>query len=128
VTVVIDASVAVPAAITGRWSTQLAGEDRRAPSLMWSEAAATLRQLEWRGELSAELASRAFAWLEATSVTPTPSSELVGEAREVAAQLGWAKTYDAEYVALARRLGAPLATLDGRLRRSTRRLVEAFEA
>ena len=37
-------------------------------------------------------------------------------------QLGWAKTYDAEYVALASLLGCRLVTVDGRLRRGADRL------
>lgn len=37
---------------------------------------------------------------------------------------GWAKTYDAEYVALAHLLGSRLLTLDARLRRTASRLVE----
>jgi predicted nucleic acid-binding protein len=36
--------------------------------------------------------------------------------------MGWAKTYDAEYVALARLLGARVVTLDARLRRGADRL------
>jgi hypothetical protein len=37
-------------------------------------------------------------------------------------ELGWAKTYDANYVALARILDCRLVTLDARLRRGTARL------
>ena len=48
------------------------------------------------------------------------------EAWEVSQQLGWAKTYDAEYVALARRLRVPLLTADARLARAARRLVEVL--
>jgi len=36
--------------------------------------------------------------------------------------MGWAKTYDAEYVALARLLSCRLVTLDARLRRGADRL------
>ena len=45
------------------------------------------------------------------------------EAWKVADELGWAKTYDAEYVALARILRCPLLTIDARLKRGASRLV-----
>lgn len=41
---------------------------------------------------------------------------------DVADALGWAKTYDAEYLALARLIGCPLATLDRRVRGAGERL------
>jgi predicted nucleic acid-binding protein len=44
-------------------------------------------------------------------------ARLGSEAWDVANELGWAKTYDAEYVALARLLKCRLVTLDARLRR-----------
>lgn len=47
--------------------------------------------------------------------------ELAREAWKVADELGWAKTYDANYVALARLLSCKLVTLDARMRRGTRR-------
>jgi len=40
----------------------------------------------------------------------------------VADRFGWAKTYDANYIALAQVLGCRLVTLDARLRRGTARL------
>jgi predicted nucleic acid-binding protein len=43
---------------------------------------------------------------------------------DLARSLGWAKTYDAEYVELAQRLGCPLLTVDLRLVRGARGLVE----
>jgi len=49
---------------------------------------------------------------------------LAEEAWRVADELGWAKTYDAEYLALARLLRCRLLTLDGRLRRRAASLVE----
>lgn len=47
---------------------------------------------------------------------------LAKEAWEVAGEMGWAKTYDANYVALARILDCRLITLDARMRRGTTRL------
>ena len=44
------------------------------------------------------------------------------EAWRIADAHGWAKTYDAEYVALAMLLGCRLITADRRLRRATNRL------
>ena len=43
---------------------------------------------------------------------------LLERAWSIADALGWAKTYDAEYVALAQILDCPLLTRDGRLYRS----------
>jgi predicted nucleic acid-binding protein len=47
---------------------------------------------------------------------------LAEEAWRIADELGWAKTYDAEYVALASLLDCRLVTVDGRLRRGADRL------
>lgn len=123
----MDASAAVPAAIAGRWSARLDGEELHAPTLFWSEAASALRQLEYRGEVTTDIVDAALRWLEGVAVKPTYSSSLIREARQVAAQLGWAKPYDAEYIVLARRLGVPLVTLDGRLSRSASAFVDILD-
>ena len=52
-------------------------------------------------------------------VEPT---SLPSNAWSLADEFGWAKTYDANYVALAQILGCRLVTLDARLRRGTARL------
>ena len=44
------------------------------------------------------------------------------EAWRIADDLGWAKTYDAEYLALASLLGCRFVTLDARMRRGADRL------
>jgi predicted nucleic acid-binding protein len=46
---------------------------------------------------------------------------LGAEAWRVADELGWARTYDAEYLALARLSGCRVVTADARLRRGADR-------
>ena len=46
--------------------------------------------------------------------------------RDASARERWARTYDAEYVALAHLLSSRLLTLDARLRRTASRLVEVL--
>ena len=48
-------------------------------------------------------------------ITYELAGSLIVDATAIASALGWAKTYDAEYLALGRRLTCPLVTLDERL-------------
>ena len=118
----------MPAAIARTWSAGLRRRELHAPSLLWSEVAAALRQLEWRGEVEASVVSAALEWLSTVTIKPHESRSLVGDARRLAAELGWAKTYDAEYIALARRLGGSLVTLDMRLARTAAAVVDIASA
>lgn len=114
---VVDASVVVKAALSRKWPARWANEELVAPTLVWSEAASALRQLVVRAEIDAEQGEQAVAWLAAANITGHASAGLVAQATVIAAALGWAKTYDAEYVALAERLDQRLVTSDARLQR-----------
>jgi predicted nucleic acid-binding protein len=101
-----------------------ANEDLVAPALLWSEASSVLHELRWRREISDRLASAAFDALLSAPIAARTPRRLRQEAWQVANDLGWAKTYDAEYVALARILRCPLFTVDGRLHRGAGRIVD----
>jgi predicted nucleic acid-binding protein len=94
-----------------------------APALLWSEVTSVLNEMRWRSELSAPLADAAFDRLLASPIDRYASEELYRDARAAARELGWAKTYDAEYVALARRLDVRLLSRDERLRRGGSRVI-----
>jgi predicted nucleic acid-binding protein len=114
---VVDASVAAKAALVVDGFTVFGDRRLVAPSLLWSEATSALRQLEHRSEITVDEAGLALDRLHAASIDEVSSHELAADALALSRQLGWAKTYDAEYLALARRLGTVLVTLDARLLR-----------
>lgn len=82
-----------------------------------------IHELRWRREISGPLATAAFEALLAAPVSARSPAQLRREAWRIADDLGWAKTYDAEYVALAHILDCRLFTIDDRLRRGAGRLV-----
>ena len=94
-----------------------------APALLWSEVTSVLNEMQWRGELSVALAETAFDRLMSAPIERHNGDQMYRDAREIGRQLRWAKTYDAEYVALAQRHAARLVSRDERLRRGAGRLV-----
>lgn len=103
-------------------------EELIAPDVMPWEAASTLHEYQWRleaghptpsmPELTLADAQSALAVLHHAPVRIVPTgSELLDEAWRIADRCGFARLYDAAYVALALREGATLITLDAALRR-----------
>lgn len=123
---VIDASVAVKVSLAETGFDRLRSEDLSAPPLLLSEASSALHELAWRQSVTRRLASEAFGRLLSAPIEIRRPERLSRDAWDVAELLGWAKTYDAEYVALARMLDRPLLTLDARLARAARQLVQVL--
>lgn len=119
---VVDASVAVAAAATPFGFERLRGFELVAPPLLWIESESVLHAALWRGELRADQAVEMRDRLRAAPIASASPRGLADETWAIAEQMGWAKTYDANYVGLARLVGCRVVTLDARLRRGAERL------
>ncbi len=119
---VLDASVCIPASGSPDGFDVFEDEELFAPPLMWSEARSAIHEALWRRDVSRTHALRTVATLESSPIRARSYRKLGQTAWELSDELGWAKTYDAEYLALAVLLGCRFVTLDGRLRRGADRL------
>jgi predicted nucleic acid-binding protein len=118
----VDANVVIVRCPSETGFDTLATHDLVAPPLLRPEALSVLHEMFWRRTVPHDLMDLALDRLETAPITITEPDGLAREAWNVAEEFGWAKTYDAEYVALARLLDCRLLTLDGRLRRGAKRL------
>ena len=92
---------------------------------MWSETLSALAQAAYRRQMPPTALVTALDRLEALPIRLVPAGpDHRRDALQIAQDLGWAKTYDAEYVALARSLGCSLLTTDQRLTRGAERIVD----
>ena len=123
---VVDASVCLDICLSEAGWELLGGHQLIAPPLLKSELSSALRSLDWRRTVSRELIEGARRRVEEAPVELTTPDDHFERAWAVAASLGWAKTYDAEYVALAQAWDLPLLTLDERLRRGAAAIVTSI--
>jgi predicted nucleic acid-binding protein len=121
-TIVVDATVVVNACLADAGFRVFRRERLIAPPLLWPEVRSALHQSAYRGDIDAPLALLALRRLHDSEIKPTSPSSLGAEAWRLADDFGWAKTYDAEYVALARLSRCRLVTADRALVRATQRL------
>lgn len=120
---VVDASAATALCLSER-GFELAGDELIAPALLRSEVLSALTGLEWRKEITRDLADIATTRLLDGPIRLVSRKSIYTEAKRIARRLGWAKTYDAEYAALALLESRPLLTLDGRLARRVESIVQ----
>jgi predicted nucleic acid-binding protein len=125
---VVDANIAFSVSASPAGAQVLDTFDPVAPPLLWPETRSALHVAAARGLITRETADRALEVLESGIVTERRHLRLGREAWAIADELGWTKTYGAEYLALARMLDAPLATLDRRLARAATRVGVALDA
>jgi predicted nucleic acid-binding protein len=95
-----------------------------APTLIRSQILSLLYQAVRRGELDNKDAEQQLNYLRGLRIRLLGDRVLQGTAWKVAEQLGWADTFDAEYVALTQLQADALITLDDRLAEAVRDLVE----
>ena len=99
--------------------TEVSGEhELLAPTLLRSQVLSALHEAVHRGELPADVARERLARVGRMPIRLLGDAVLRRRAWEVADQLGWESTYDAEYVALTLLQADAFVTLDAKLARS----------
>jgi predicted nucleic acid-binding protein len=95
-----------------------------APTLLRSQTLSALHEAVQRGELPADVARDRLTHIGRMPIRLLGDAVLRRRAWEIADQLGWASTYNAEYVALTLLQADAFITLDADLARSVEGIVE----
>jgi predicted nucleic acid-binding protein len=94
-----------------------------APTLLRSQTLSALHEAVQRDELPADVARDRLTRIGRMPIRLLGDAVLRRRAWELADQLGWASTYEAEYVALTQLQADALVTLDAELARSVEGIV-----
>jgi len=94
-----------------------------APTLLRSQTLSALHEAVHRGEIPADIARDRLARIGRMPIRLLGDAVLRRRAWELADQLGWASTYNAEYVALTQLQADAFVTLDAELARSVEGIV-----
>ena len=95
-----------------------------APTLLRSQTLSALHEAVQRGALEGDAARERLARIQRMPIRLLGDAVLRRRAWDVADELGWAETYDAEYVALTQLQADAFVTLDEELARSVEGIVE----
>ena len=94
-----------------------------APTLLRSQVLSALHEAVQRGELAADVGRERLDSIGRMSIRLLGDAVLRRRAWEVADELGWTSTYDAEYVALTLLQADAFITVDAELARSVEGIV-----
>ena len=94
-----------------------------APTLLRSQTLSALHEAVQRGEIPADVARNRLTLVGRMPIRLLGDAVLRRRAWELADQLGWASTYNAEYVALTQLQADAFVTLDAELARSVEGIV-----
>jgi predicted nucleic acid-binding protein len=100
-----------------------AGHELLAPTLLRSQTLSALHEAVHRGEVAPDVALDRLARIRAMPIRLLGDAVLRRRAWDVAERLGWAETYDAEYVALTQLQADAFVTLDTELARRVEGIV-----
>jgi predicted nucleic acid-binding protein len=94
-----------------------------APTLLRSQTLSAMHEAVHRGELSADVARECLTRIGRMPIRLLGDAVLRRRAWDLADRLGWASTYNAEYVALTQLQADAFVTLDADLARSVQGVV-----
>jgi predicted nucleic acid-binding protein len=94
-----------------------------APTLIRSQVLSALHAAVHRGEMAPDVARDRLARIQAMPIRLLGDAVLRRNAWEIADQLGWAETYDAEYLALTRLQADAFVTMDEDVARRAKGIV-----
>jgi predicted nucleic acid-binding protein len=118
---VVDASVVIHLASAG---IEIPPEhELLAPTLLRSQTLSALHEAVTRGELAVDMGLDLHRRISRMPIRLLGDAVLRRRAWQVADQLGWAETYNAEYVALTQLQADAFVTLDEELARSLEGIV-----
>jgi predicted nucleic acid-binding protein len=118
---VIDCGVALH--LAGEELPVSAEHELLAPTLLRSQTLSALHEAVHAGELQEDVALERLARIQALPIRLLGDAVLRRNAWRFADQLGWASTYDAEYLALTQLQADAFVTLDAELARRAQGVV-----
>ena len=118
---VVDAGAVLHLASAGVEAS--AEHELLAPTLLRSQTLSALHEAVQRGELPADVARDRLTRIGRMPIRLLGDAVLRRRAWDVADQLGWASTYDAEYVALTLLQADAFVTVNAELARSVEAIV-----